>query len=94
VRCAITDAVPGPRLSLPLSDRPPVPAALRSALGTGSPMISLEPEQPVAKAGWGSRILLWILAGESDLGEYSPLVARTGTGAATASPVPGDRQWL
>jgi len=57
-------------------------------------MISLEPEQPVAKAGWGGRILLGILAGESDLAEYSPLVARTGTGAAAASPVPGDRQWL
>ena len=32
------------RLSLPLGGRPPVPAALRSALGTGSPMMSLEPE--------------------------------------------------
>jgi hypothetical protein len=38
------------RLSLPLGGRPPVPAALRSALGTGSPMMSLEPEQPAAKA--------------------------------------------
>ena len=82
------------RLSLPLVDARPSGLRIRSALPTGSPMISLEQEQPAVKAGWGGRILLGILAGESDLGEYSPLVARTGTGAATASPVPGDRQWL
>ena len=51
-------------------------------------MISLEPEQPVAKAKWGGRILLGILAGDSDLGEHFRLVARTGPGAAAASPVP------
>jgi len=82
------------RLSLPLVDARPSGLRIRSALPTGSPMISLEQEQPAVKAGWGGRILLGILAGESDLGEYFRLVARTGTGAAAAPPVPGGRQWL
>jgi hypothetical protein len=54
----------------------------------GSPIISCEQQPPAAKAGWGGRILLGILAGDSDLGEHFRLVARTGPGAAAASPVP------
>jgi len=76
------------RLSLPLVAARPSGLRIRSALQTGSPMISLELEHPAAKARWGGRILRWILAGESDLAEYSPLVARTGTGPAATSPVP------
>ena len=46
------------RLSLPLVIVRPSGLRIRSALPTGSPMISLEQEQPAVKAGRGGHILL------------------------------------